>query len=112
MCLVGMGIRKMKELRVASGLREPTFVLNGSFRVVFHRSPEFAMKEEPATTEKTRDKILDLVHAASEITTAEMAEKTGLTIWGIDWNIRRLKKAGRLRRIGPAEGGNWETVKD
>lgn len=116
---IGMGIQKMKEAMIAAGLREPTFEPNGFFRAVFYRSPEFAMKEEATTgektgektREKTREKILDLVRVNPEITTAEMAEKIGLTVQGIDWNIRRLKKAGRIRRVGPAKGGHWEIVK-
>jgi predicted HTH transcriptional regulator len=42
---IGMGIRKMKETMLVAGLREPIFEPDGFFRVIFHRSPELAMKE-------------------------------------------------------------------
>ncbi|MDR1533999.1 MAG: winged helix-turn-helix transcriptional regulator [Planctomycetota bacterium] len=112
---IGMGIQKMKEVMIAAGLREPSFEPDGFFRAVFHRSPEFAMKEEVTTrgdtrreTEETREMILGLIRANPGITRVEMAEKIGLTMKGIDWNISRLKKAGRLRRVGPTKGGNWK----
>ena len=39
-----------------------------------------------------------------------MAKALNLTIDGIDWNVRKLKKAGKLKRIGPDKGGHWEVV--
>ncbi|MEW6669806.1 MAG: hypothetical protein AB1512_31740 [Thermodesulfobacteriota bacterium] len=35
----------MNEDMVAAGLREPVFVPDAFFRAIFHRSPEFSMKE-------------------------------------------------------------------
>ena len=43
-----------------------------------------------------------------DVTTAELANATGLSIAAVNWNIRKLKDAGRLRRIGPDRGGHWE----
>lgn len=114
----GMGIRKMKEAMVAAGLHEPTFEPDGFFRAIFLRSPEFALKEGAAVAEKTgektrkktREKILDLIRQNPEITAAELAKKVGLTSKGIEWNIRKLKSEGCLRRIGPDKGGRWEVL--
>ncbi len=115
---IGMGIQKMKETMVAGGLREPTFASDAFFRATFQRSPEFAMKQfTPGTEEtgkktrmKTGEKILNLISSNPEITAAALAERVGLTIKGIQWNINRLKEAGRLRRIGPDKGGHWEVI--
>jgi ATP-dependent DNA helicase RecG len=41
---------------------------------------------------------------------AELAGAVGLSTKGIEWNIRRLKEKGRLRRVGPDKGGHWELV--
>lgn len=117
---IGMGIRKMKEAMVAAGLREPTFEPNGFFRAIFHRSPELALKEGIPRIEvtgkkarmKTGEKILDVIVTNPEITAVELAEKVGLTVKGIQWNIKRLKEAGRLRRIGPDKGGHWEVIRE
>ena len=43
-------------------------------------------------------------------TTYELAEVTGLSISGIEKNIRELKASGSLRRVGPDRGGHWEVV--
>jgi ATP-dependent DNA helicase RecG len=29
----------------------------------------------------------------------------------MEWQIAKLKKEGRIKRIGPAKGGHWEVVK-
>jgi len=44
-----MLVKRMQEAAVAAGLREPTFELNGFFRAIFHRSPEFALKKGTAS---------------------------------------------------------------
>ncbi len=35
---------------------------------------------------------------------------TGLTRRGVEWNPDKLKKSGKIRRIGPDKGGHWEVV--
>ena len=45
-----------------------------------------------------------------DVTIRELAEATGLSVDGVNWNIRKLKSAGRLRRIGPDKGGRWEVM--
>ena len=49
---IGMGIQKMRDLMVAAGLKAPIFEPNGFFRAIFHRSPEFALKNGRLTSEK------------------------------------------------------------
>ena len=63
-------------------------------------------REEPR--EETRNKILALIAADPTITMRELAEHIGITPKGIEWQIRRLREAGRLRRVGPTKGGRWE----
>ena len=58
--------------------------------------------------EKSREKILDIIRENTRITMNELAEKTGLSIKGIEKNMRLLKKEKVLRRIGPDKGGHWE----
>ena len=60
--------------------------------------------------EKSDEKILAVAKAMPDVTTAELANATGLSIAAVNWNIRKLKDAGRLRRIGPDRGGHWEVV--
>ena len=68
------------------------------------------MENRAKTRVKTSDLILDLIKATPSIFREEMAKALNLTIDGIDWNIRKLKKEGKLKRIDPDKGGYWEVV--
>jgi ATP-dependent DNA helicase RecG len=128
---IGMGIQKMKDAMVAAGLREPTFVPDGFFRAVFHRSPEFAMKDtfpgagkaekkpeaktaqktDQKTTQKTDQKIIALIRQKPEITRKELAIELGITDSGIKYHLKKMQDKGLLRRVGPDKGGHWEVVR-
>ena len=62
------------------------------------------------TREKTREKILILIRANADISMDAMALSLGLTRQGVEWQIRKLKLSGILRRIGPDNGGHWEIL--
>lgn len=131
---IGMGIRKMKEAMVAAGLREPTFEPDGFFRAIFHRSPEFALKEGPPALEKMSEEmvvklvdklaeglveglaenqksLLQLIIRKPRISKKAMAETIGISTTAVDNNLSKLKKVGLLRRIGPDKGGHWEVIR-
>jgi len=115
---LGSGIRKMKKIMAEAGLPPPEFDPNGFFRVVFRRSPDFALKRtgrEPSGVrekirEKTGEKIIKAIRGKPEITSTELAELAGLTVKGIEWNLKKLKNKGILRRVGPDKGGHWEVI--
>ena len=44
------------------------------------------------------------------MTIPELAEALGLTTRAVEKQIAKLRKKGRLRRIGPARGGRWQTI--
>ena len=67
-------------------------------------------KTREKTKEKTREKILAVMRAMPDVTTAELANAMGLSIAGINWNIRKLKDENLIRRVGPDKGGHWEVV--
>ncbi|HZX12168.1 MAG TPA: ATP-binding protein [Candidatus Nanoarchaeia archaeon] len=64
----------------------------------------------PETREKTREKIIQLIRENPRITTKELAEKTGLTAKGVEWNIKGLKDEKKLRRVGGRKEGYWEIL--
>ncbi|MCZ7625079.1 MAG: helix-turn-helix domain-containing protein [Candidatus Methylomirabilis sp.] len=131
---IGMGIRKMKEAMVAAGLREPTFEPDGFFRAIFHRSPEFALKEGPPGLEKMSEemtlrlvdklaeglvevlaenqkRLLQLMLRNPRISKKAMAETVGISSTAVDNNLSKLKQLGLLRRVGPDKGGYWEVIR-
>lgn len=99
---MGTGIRRIKEECKKHGNIKFSIETNGYFIVTF-RLKKFV--------DKTVDKILSLIIENPKITQEELAEKTGLTIRGIEWNISNLKKQKLIARIGGKKGGYWEAKK-
>jgi ATP-dependent DNA helicase RecG len=62
------------------------------------------------TRVKTGEKILQIIKENPAVTIPELSKITELTIKGVEWNIKELKKKELLKRIGPAKGGHWEVV--
>lgn len=55
--------------------------------------------------------IREKIERKPEITINEMAKQIGITEKGIEWQIKKLKKAEKLERIGK-KGGYWEVMKE
>ncbi len=60
--------------------------------------------------EKTVEKILGLIKSNPQITQKQIMDKTALTRRGVEWNLKKLKDAGRIKRVGPDKGGHWEVI--
>ena len=74
--------------------------------MVFYR-PKW---EKGEGLEKSKEKILRLIGENSAITIEEIANAAGLSVAGVEKNIKTLKQQKLLRRIGPDKGGHWEVV--
>ena len=64
------------------------------------------------TRGKTREKIIQAVKENPVITTNGLAETLGITVKGVEWQIKDLKARGIIRRVGPAKGGHWEIIEN
>jgi len=80
-----------------------------AFRVTF-RKKNYTLESAEKTREKTREKILSILKATPYITIDELAEIVGISQKGVEWQIAKLKKEGRIKRIGPDKGGYWEVM--
>lgn len=60
------------------------------------------------TTQKTAQKILEHLKQNPSATRQELAKLVGITEDGIKWNLEKLKKTGKIVRVGPDKGGHWE----
>lgn len=58
----------------------------------------------------TRERILGAIQTNPKITMREIARMVGLTEKGVEWNLRLMKKARILKRVGPNKGGHWEVL--
>ena len=63
------------------------------------------------SVEKSMEKIIRHLSENPFATQNELAVVTGLSVRGVEKNLKILKASGRLRRIGPDKGGHWEVVK-
>ena len=73
-------------------------------------------KTASLATQKTeikgnRSMLVDLISENPNITTKQLVERLGMTLDGVNYHIRELKKAGVLRRIGGRKIGYWEVLK-
>ena len=88
----------------------------GGVRVTFQRKnvvrtdENAVVKNVVKSEEKTVEKVWGLIKEDPYITTKQIADAIGLSTRGIEENIKKLKKQGRLRRIGGDNGGHWEVI--
>ena len=61
-------------------------------------------------SQKTSQKIIDLIKEDPYISTTKMAEIIGVDRRNIARNIKKLKEQGAVRRVGPDKGGFWEVI--
>lgn len=60
--------------------------------------------------QKTVEKLWLLLRDQPQLSQAGMVAALGITRSTIQKHIANLKKAGRLRRVGPDKGGHWEVA--
>ena len=60
---------------------------------------------------KSEDRLLFVLKDNQEISLPKMAEAIGLSVAGVRKVLDKLRAAGRIRRIGPDQGGRWDVVK-
>ena len=127
---IGSGMQRMKDICKAEETPNPKIEYTDThFYTTFNPSRAYLKMAEKTgekvkgkvvekvgetgekTREKTREKILASIKENPKITIADLAKKTGLSLKGIEWNIKSLKENGLLQRIGPDKGGYWEVSK-
>jgi len=115
---MGSGYKRIREYLGAAGLPFPE-IESGSFFIVTFKRPavvssgtkeETKEKTKEETKEKTLGKILAAIKANPAVTTLELMKLLSLSDSGVEWNLRKLKSAGLLKRVGSTKGGHWEVV--
>lgn len=117
---IGSGIMRMRDLMNTAGLPLPEFSTEGMFTISLIRPGKASEKTKEKTGEKTREKVVEesaeeiirLMIDNPKITAKEIQNRTGLSKNGVEWNINKLKKEGRIERIGPDKGGYWKVIRD
>ncbi len=64
------------------------------------------------TTQKNRlipkNRIIEIMRNNPEVIQAEMASLLDITIDGVKYQIKKMKKEGLIKRVGGDRGGHWE----
>lgn len=117
-------IRRCRE----AGLPEPEFSLEDGFRISLGRP--LPVPSSSVTTEETeeetrgqgvsgaapgkasisREQILAQLRTHPEVTIAELARQLNLSDSGVEYNLRKLRQEGRIRREGSTKSGRWVVV--
>ncbi len=58
----------------------------------------------------TRDRILALLRRDPTLTRVALASRIGITPEGVKYHLDKLRKAGRIRHVGPTKKGRWEIL--
>ena len=109
----GRGIKMILEREPATEFEEIGTV---QFIVTFKRKTGelttggFQVTGTQKSSQKSSQKILDMIVSNPHITIREMADVLKITDRAIKKNIESLKKEGVLKRVGPDKGGSWKVV--
>ena len=122
---VGSGIKRINDAMNEYKLDQPLIEYeNIWFRIVFTR-PDLQQNSyqqrmgvgkgvEKGVEKLSRKQriIIDLIKQNPSIS-KKMIEKHGdLLKKSVEYNIKKLKKMGLLKRVGPAKGGYWEILQE
>ena len=92
-----------------SGISETSEPSDAARRFV-NTQPTIAQEN---TQENTQEKIIALLREHPDLTRRELATKIDITPDSAKYHLDKLRKAGRIRHVGPTKKGYWEvTEKD
>lgn len=85
----------------------------GMIRDTFHSFEEKTPVETQVKTRvKVPEQILELLQQQPTLTLAEVAENLGKSVSAIERATAKLRKEGRLKRVGPIKGGHWKVIQN
>ena len=64
----------------------------------------------PGKASISREQILAQLRSHPEVTIAELARQLNLSDSGVEYNLRKLRQEGRIRREGSTKSGRWVVV--
>lgn len=114
--------RRAKDAKAIDGTSVPT--IETTAKTTTKTTVKTTVKSAVKTTERTTGKVAlqesqgraglsvwNMINKNPTIAISALASATGLTCDGVRYHIRKLKTAGRLKRIGGTNGGRWEVLK-
>ena len=107
----GSGIYRIKKLCKAHGIQEPEFSeIQKGFKVTVFKYPLKETTQE-TTQETTKDKIIHLLIENPNYTKQDLMRLLNKGDATIKEHLSRLKREGRLDRVGSTKSGHWKVIK-
>lgn len=109
---MGTGTVDMIRRCAEAGLPEPEFDVGAGFLIRIWRAGVTRKPPEgKGSSQNLTNKILTFLREHPSASRRDIAGALeGATEWSVRYQMGKLKKAGRLRRIGPDRGGRWLVV--
>ena len=102
------------ELKAYPNVRMTWKEVGLSFQVAFERkvlaSAESTQESTQETNKSTQEMILDEIRKHPFTTREQLAKVIGITPDGIKKQLDKMKKAKRIKHVGPTKGGHWEII--
>ena len=106
----GTGIERIKEALANHKKKVKLDIQYGNDSIFY--SVIFKKERLVETTQKTTQKILDLIDKNPFITRQELSKEIGsITPDGVKYHLEQLKKQEVIKRIGADKGGRWKIIK-
>ena len=61
-------------------------------------------------SEKASVKILEIIRKDSSVSAKKIAEMIGLRVRSVERQLAKIKKEGKIKRVGSDKGGHWEII--
>ncbi len=89
---------------------DATVFVEFMLKALYQAMQESSVKGSVKSSEKTEERILVLLNENHHLAIVELAEILKLSTRAVEKQIDKLKKQGRLERVGPAKGGVWNVL--
>jgi len=112
---LGTGISKMRRWMKEYGLKMPKIETNGFFTITFNRAigdRKDKMSVKGVGKKERKNLILEKVITNELFTLVTLSKEFGVNEKTIERDIEELKRAGKIRFVGPKRSGHYELLKN
>lgn len=99
---VGMGIKRIRKALREAGLKEPEFETNGFFKIVIHRSPEFAMRDagrQPESRPESSTSPVPVQYQSLEERILALLRDSALPVSTLSKQLGQQRVSGQLKVV-------------
>ena len=116
----GTGLKRIADTCDDAGVKVEFQMLKMGFSVVFYRSDASIFSDanigenigDSIGENDTQKRILTIMKQKPKVSAKAIASEIGIAPRNVEANIKSLKQAGLVERVGPAKGGHWVVLYD